>query len=39
MRNNQAIEKARIARDEIIRKNELEYRQYEAARKQKDAAR
>lgn len=35
MRNNQAIEKARIARDEIIRKNELEYRQYEAAENRK----
>lgn len=35
MRNNQAIERARIARDEVVRKNELAYRQYEAEENRK----
>ena len=35
MRNNQAIERARIARDEVVRKNELAYRQYEAEQNRK----
>ena len=35
LRNQVELEKARLAREEIIRKNELEYRQYEAQENRK----